>query len=285
MGSSFGKTLGLGGPSLDGPSDKFTAAFGDMLTRAGDTAPGRVDPLKPFLPGAPRRNKGGAGDVLATILAVAADATDPEGRNIATSRLANSWAQRGNAYDQAMQTYQDRQRMANLPGMTPREMAAYVADPKAWGSHMSDAATSRYQAATLNPGDQRFLGEGNGVYQAPTRGQLYAQSLGLPEGSDEWTAAIKDQELASQGPTAFANDVELEGVRQQGRVGLEGVRQRNRMGLEGVRQTNRVGLKRIPAPPRVGARENFPTVKTPAEAMTLPPGTKFKTPDGRIKIR
>jgi len=34
-----------------------------------------------------------------------------------------------------------------------------------------------------------------------------------------------------------------------------------------------------------GGRENIPTVKTPEEARKLAPGTKFKTPDGRIKIR
>jgi hypothetical protein len=32
-------------------------------------------------------------------------------------------------------------------------------------------------------------------------------------------------------------------------------------------------------------RENIPTVRTPEEAMKLKPGTKFKTPDGRVKIR
>lgn len=36
---------------------------------------------------------------------------------------------------------------------------------------------------------------------------------------------------------------------------------------------------------RGGERENIPTVKTPEEARKLAPGTKFKTPDGRIKVR
>lgn len=36
---------------------------------------------------------------------------------------------------------------------------------------------------------------------------------------------------------------------------------------------------------RGGGRENLPVVNSPAEAMKLAPGTKFKTPDGRVKIR
>jgi hypothetical protein len=34
-----------------------------------------------------------------------------------------------------------------------------------------------------------------------------------------------------------------------------------------------------------GASESIPTVKSPEEAMKLKPGTKFKTPDGRVKVR
>jgi hypothetical protein len=36
---------------------------------------------------------------------------------------------------------------------------------------------------------------------------------------------------------------------------------------------------------RGGGRENLPVVSSPAEAMKLAPGTRFKTPDGRVKVR
>lgn len=279
-------------------SDAFKSAFGDMMTANQDSGIARRDPLGGLIGDAPRRNKGGVGDVLSTILAVAADAADPQGRGLYTKNLASQWDKRGETYDKKLEEYRTRQQVASLPGMSEREMVAYMADPKAWGGHMSDAATSRYQAATLNPGDQRFLGDGNGAYQAATRGQQYATSLNLQPGSPEYEAAIRDQELGSQGPTAFANNQAMEGLkfgnqraledaRQGNRVSLEGVRQRNRSGLEGQRQTGRADLKRIPAPPRLGGagRENLPTVSTPAEAMALPSGTKFRTPSGQIKVR
>lgn len=246
-----------------GGSAAFKSSFADMLEANKESGIARPDPLASLLGQAPKRDKGGVGDVLATILAVAADATDPEGRGIYTKNLASQWGARRDAYDKAMASYQNRQMMANLPGMTDRELAAYIADPKAWGGHMADAATSRYQAATLNPGDQRYLGEGNGVYQAPTRAEQYAQSLNLQPGTPEYEAALRDQELGAQGPTGFQNSMALEAARQQGRVGmeslrqtgrsnLEGVRQGNRLNLEGVRQGNRVNLRRTPPPPRLG---------------------------------
>lgn len=300
MGSGFGRSTGLSSAhAVDAPggSDRFRAAFGDMTTRNADSGIGRPDPLAPLIGAAPQRHKGGFGDVLSTILAVAADATDPQGRGLYTKNLAAGWGKRGEAYDEKLAEYQARQRVANLPGMNEREMAAFMADPKAWGSNMSKAAVSPYEAATLNPGDQRFLGAGRGAYQAPTRGQQYAQSLDLQQGTAPYYNALRDQELGAQGPTAFqnvqrvekmrqGNRVALEGVRQTNRTDLEGQRQGDRVSLEGVRQTNRADLKRIPPPPRLGTgRENLPTVNTPAEAMALPPGTKFRTRDGRIKIR
>jgi hypothetical protein len=180
--------------------------------------------------------------------------------------------------------------------MNEREMAAYIADPKAWGSNMSRAATSRYDAATLNPGDVRTYGEGNGVYQAPTRAEQFAQALGIVKGTPEYETAIRDQELGAQGPTAFQNDVRLddhrtgnqkmlEAARQLGRVQLEGVRQGNRIGVEGVRQNNRMGLRGAPtyrdingAPPRVGSG----TAGAPREVTaTGPNGEKIVFRNGQ----
>jgi hypothetical protein len=39
------------------------------------------------------------------------------------------------------------------------------------------------------------------------------------------------------------------------------------------------------AQPKAPPKQEIPTVKTREEAMALPPGTRFKTPDGREKIR
>jgi hypothetical protein len=256
-----------------------------MITANGDSDIAKPDPLATLVGAPPKRHRGGLGDILATVLSVAADATDPDKRGIYTRNLAEQWGARRDAFNNGMSAFRNRQQMANLPGMTQRELASYIVDPKAWAGHMADAAVSRYQAATLNPGDQRFLGEGNGVYQAPTRGQQYAASLGVEPGSEEYATALRDQELGAQGPTAFQNNTALEAIRerarialeqqrQQGRTNLEGVRQGNRVGLEGVRQGNRVNLRGVPTagrlgppPPRIGRGipGNAPTVPTASD--------------------
>ncbi|GGC34055.1 hypothetical protein GCM10011371_21790 [Novosphingobium marinum] len=211
------------------------------------------------------------------------------------------------AYNNQMQGYQDRMRVASLPGMTAREMAAYVANPKSWGTNMSDALSSHHAAANVGQTETRVFGNpnaGGSVYQPPrliengtdqlrynpmtgntstavqgmTPGEQYARSLGLQPGTASWFAALKDQMLRGSGPTAFGYDVALDDHRTQNDRSVEGLRQRNRVELRGVPtygQTN-------PAPRTV--RENIPTVSTPADARRLPKGTKFKTPDGRVKI-
>jgi len=189
-----------------------------------------------------------------------------------------NWGKRRDNYRSQQQQYEDRMRTASLPGMNAREMAAYMADPKAWGSHMADAATSRYQAATLNPGDQRLFGDpaaGVTPYQAPTRGQQYAQSLGLHPWTDPYNKAIQDQELGANGPTALGNHQTLENLKAGNRTNFETLRQRNRVGMEGVRQGNRIDVRGAPTyrdmnppPPRVAGpgrapRKSMPTAPGP----------------------
>lgn len=53
-------------------------------------------------------------------------------------------------------------------------------------------------------------------------------------------------------------------------------------------QTRNQLLGVLPVPPEQsaeGAQSDIPTVSTPEEAMQLPSGTRFRTPDGRLKVR
>jgi hypothetical protein len=228
--------------------------------------PGQIDPgVAAMIGQAPTRNKGSARDIVAGLLAVIADAADPRGNGHATERLGKVWHDRGDTYDSKLTEFQNRQRMAALPGMNAREMAAYIADPKAWGSNMSNAATSRYSAATLNPGDTRYLGEGNGTFTAPTRGQLYAKSIGAMPGSEAWNSAVQDQELGANGPTAFGNSQTMLSARNAQQANMERIRQQGRLGIEGVRQGNRQAIRGAPtyrdlhpAPPRPPALRGAP---------------------------
>jgi hypothetical protein len=230
--------------------------------------PGQIDPAVAAMVGQePHRNRFGARDALAGVLAAVGDAFARQGGGeaFAVDSLGKQWAKRGDAYDKALAGYRDRQQMAALPGMTAREMAAYIADPKAWGSNMASAATSKYSAATLNPGDTRFLGEGSGSVTAPTRGQLYAQSIGAMPGSEAWNAAIQDQELGANGPTAFGNQQSLLSARNAQQARMEQMRQQGRLGIEGVRQGNRQAIRGAPtyrdlhpAPPRPPALRGAP---------------------------
>ena len=199
--------------------------------------PPKIDPeVERMLGNAPEKKGSTLRDVLGGALAVISDAAAAQGgrKGTAVDGLAKAWGDRRDSYKAAMDTYRMRQNMAALPGMNSREFAAYMTDPKAWGSHMADAATSRYQAATLNPGDTRFLGQGNGTYQAPTRGQQFAQSLGFKPASPEYNTAIRDQELGGHGPTAFSQDQQLANLRNNNAIRLEGVRQGNRQSLRGA---------------------------------------------------
>jgi hypothetical protein len=134
------------------------------------------------------------------------------------------------------------------------------------------------------------------LYRGRQDGEIYADNLGFDRGSEEWTAAVEDYVLRSSGPSAHARDLEvddyrtendrsLEGYRQQNRLEMENARQRNRSAMENTRQGNRMTLRETP-PARRGSRPSgIVTVKTPAEARALPSGTKFRTPDGKVKVR
>jgi hypothetical protein len=145
-------------------------------------------------------------------------------------------------------------------------------------------------------------GEVTTLYAGPADYQSYASNLDLTAGTPAYNAAMQDYVLRANGPTALANDetlddyrtgnrLRVEDTRQANRIGLEGQRQRNRIGLEGVRQDNRMTTRATPTyrethpSPRRGSGGALPVVKTPEEAMRLPPGTHFRTPDGRVKVR
>lgn len=75
--------------------------------------------------------------------------------------------------------------------------------------------------------------------------EKYARSLGMKPGTPEYNSAVQDYILRGQGPTAYDNREQFEGVQQGYRERLEGVRQGGRVALEGVRQGNRVALEGV----------------------------------------
>lgn len=134
-------------------------------------------------------------------------------------------------------------------------------------------------------------GQARVIYDGAEDFELYAQELGLEPGSDEYFAAVEDYVLRSSGPSAFGRDLELDDHRTGNDERLEGVRHSNRERMERLRQGNRRGMvdyrNANPAPSRssrASSRESMPTVRTPAEARKLPKGTRFRTPDGRVKV-
>lgn len=236
-------------------------------TSQGSVHPGSIDPdVLKMVGSAPIKKNNTARDVLGGLLAAVSDglARQSGQKGHAVDNLTKAWTDRRATFKTQQEQYQDRMRMAQLPGMTTREMAAYMADPKAWGGHMASAATSPYQAATLNPGDNRFLGQGKPMVQAPTRGQQYARTLGLSEGTDPYNDAIRDQELGANGPTAFGNQQNLAGLRFGQQRTMEQLRQANRLSLRGV-PTYRDSNPPPPRPsvPRSAPRRAMPTATGP----------------------
>lgn len=95
-------------------------------------------------------------------------------------------------------------------------------------------------------------GDPSVLYQAPEDFEIYADSLGLTPGSQEYQDAMRDFVLRSSGPTALDNRTAYENVRQGNRVTLEGIRQQNRTALTDQRERNFRG--RPPRPTGPGSR-------------------------------
>jgi len=128
------------------------------------------------------------------------------------------------------------------------------------------------------------------TFAPPTDGERYAASLGYTKGTDDWNNALKDYALRTRGPSAFDFVSDLEDQRQTDRVNLENIRSGNRANLRGQPtyadthpRPARAGVPGGPVPSTKPG--NIPTVASPQDALRLPPGTVFKTPDGRIKVR
>lgn len=143
---------------------------------------------------------------------------------------------------------------------------------------------------TLPGGIVGIVDQNNGAFTptftAPTDAERYATSRGFEQGTPDWNTALQDYVLRGSGPTAHDFDVGLEGVRQGNRETLEGQRQRNRLTLKGqptFAQTHpRPSRAAIGGIPRVSS---VVSVSTPAEAQRLPSGTRFRTPDGQVRVR
>lgn len=137
------------------------------------------------------------------------------------------------------------------------------------------------------------------IYDGPEDFELYAQELGLKPGTPDYFKAVEDHIMRSSGPSAHERDMELDDYRTENDRSLENLRYSNRVGMENLRQGNRRGMVNYrnnnPPPSRsrgagglVGSKNgggDVVTVKTVSEAQALPKGTRFRTPDGRIKVR
>lgn len=208
------------------------------------------------------------------------------------------------AEQQAAARYQQALKVAGLPGMNERELAAYMANPDQWGAQMAEAMSSHHAAVNLGQTETRVFGDptqGGHTYQ-PTRliengvdqvrydpqtgqssiavqgmtdGEQYARSLGLEPGTAEWASALRDAELKANGPSAYRQRTQLENQRQQGRMQVR-------------QQPTYRDLNPPPARPRnpaARARQRVVNVSTPAEAAKLPPGTRYRGPDGVVRER
>jgi hypothetical protein len=112
-----------------------------------------------------------------------------------------------------------------------RQDREWAVEDRDWKRNQPDYFMSGRDRVRFDPS----TGQSQVVYDGATDFQEYADLLGLEPGSDEYDEAMQDFVLRSNGPTA-----------QAGRVALEGVRQGNRVDLEGVRQGNRAALRQMP---------------------------------------
>lgn len=102
-------------------------------------------------------------------------------------------------------------------------------------------------------------GESEVLYSAPEDYETYADTFGYEPGTEEYERAVRDYVLRGGGPTATDNYNIREDHRQANREDLEGIRQNNRIGLQDRRQAGQRALKATPTyrqsnplPPRTG---------------------------------
>lgn len=102
-------------------------------------------------------------------------------------------------------------------------------------------------------------GESDVLYTAPQDFEDYAATLGAEPGTPEYDRLVQDYVLRGSGPTATDNYNIREDHRQDNREDLEGIRQNNRIGLQDRRQAGQRALKATPTyrqanplPPRSG---------------------------------
>lgn len=203
--------------------------------------------------------------------------------------LAGADGREGNTYGSLMsreKDYADRQRKAleTVMGWQHGDWQNQnEADLRAANPFSSGRDRVQYDPAT---------GQARVIYDGPEDFENYAQEMGLEPGTDEYFKAVEDFVLKGSGPSAYERDVSLDDHRTGNDASLERMRQGHRVGLEGLRQGNRQGMVEYrnnnPAPSRASSGSPRPTivsVRTPEEARKLPPGTKFRTPDGKVKVR
>lgn len=203
--------------------------------------------------------------------------------------------------------------LARQSGSEPYAVRSLAAQQQDRASRMQDAVEqitkwrqedyARQHDADLRAANPRTIGRdlvqfdpaagrANVLFDGPEDPEIYADSLGFDRGTDEWFAAVEDYVLRSNGPSAHARDLELddrrtvndrglEAYRQDNRVSLEELRQRGRSTMEDARQQNRLTLRKTPS----AGRAAIVNVSTPQEAKRLPTGTRFRTPDGQVKVR
>ena len=85
-------------------------------------------------------------------------------------------------------------------------------------------------------------GEARVLYDGGEDFELYAQELGLEEGTPEYFEAVEDYVLRSSGPSAHGRDMELDDYRTANDSRLENQRFGNRQAMEVLRQGNRRGM-------------------------------------------
>lgn len=128
--------------------------------------------------------------------------------------------------------------------------------------------------------------------------EIYAKQLGLTPGTEEWNNAITDYRLLRFGPSATQSQMNVDDNRTEGRLQVVGAQNAGRAKVAGINASSRenvartragsneqVATIRANAPRGGGQGRGIVTVKTREEALGLPKGTVFRTPDGRTLVR
>ena len=182
-------------------------------------------------------------DYDAALKALQGERKDPKAWQIALAAIGDGLTQHSGGQPWAVQNLV-AQRDANSERLlaSAQQIAKWRYDDYQAQRDADLKASNPFTIGRDRVGYDPATGEARVLYDGGEDFELYAQELGLEEGTPEYFQAVEDYVLRSSGPSAHGRDMELDDYRTANDSRLENQRFGNRRAMEVLRQGNRRGM-------------------------------------------